>query len=83
MNGMCTTLAFLIQTRTGAFQNFFTKHPANDLWQGICCVSRIHVHLILSYLLRLCRQQAISGLTQLPADVFEGSGQVFHKFGLF
>ncbi|KAH9006339.1 beta-glucan synthesis-associated [Lactarius hatsudake] len=26
-------------------------------------------------------QQAISGVTQLPADVFEGSGQVFHTFG--
>jgi hypothetical protein len=27
------------------------------------------------------RQQAVSGLTQLPSDVFEGSGQVFHTFG--
>ena len=28
------------------------------------------------------RQQAVSGLTQLPSDIYEGSGQVFHKFGL-
>ncbi|KAF8504556.1 beta-glucan synthesis-associated [Russula emetica] len=26
-------------------------------------------------------QQAVSGLTQLPSDIFEGSGQVFHTFG--
>jgi len=26
-------------------------------------------------------QQAVSGLTQLPADIFEGSGQAFHTFG--
>ena len=32
--------------------------------------------------LSLYRQQAISGITQLPDDVFEGSGQVFHTFGL-
>jgi beta-glucan synthesis-associated protein KRE6 len=28
------------------------------------------------------RQQAVSGLTQLPADVFAGSGGNFHTFGL-
>jgi len=28
------------------------------------------------------RQQAISGLTKLPSDVFEGSGGVLHTFGL-
>jgi beta-glucanase (GH16 family) len=26
-------------------------------------------------------QQAVSGLTQLPSDIFEGSGQNFHTFG--
>jgi len=26
-------------------------------------------------------QQAISGITELPSDIFEGSGQVFHPFG--
>jgi beta-glucanase (GH16 family) len=26
-------------------------------------------------------QQAVSGLTQLPSDIFEGSGQEFHTFG--
>ncbi|KAI0002450.1 concanavalin A-like lectin/glucanase [Russula compacta] len=26
-------------------------------------------------------QQAVSGLTDLPSDIFEGSGQVFHTFG--
>lgn len=28
------------------------------------------------------RQQAVSGITELPADIFEGSGQNFHTFGL-
>lgn len=27
------------------------------------------------------RQQAVSGLTELPEDVFEGSGGNFHTFG--
>ena len=38
--------------------------------------------LCLTNFLKPRRQQAVSGLTQLPSDIFEGSGQVFHTFGL-
>lgn len=52
--------------------------------KGICCVSHnmflrpiVPHHIFESH-----RQQAVSGLTQLPSNIFEGSGQEFHTFGV-
>ena len=59
----------------------------NLLWgrllKGIRCVSQMSFHPIISHhIFEPHRQQAVSGLTQLPSDIFEGSGQQFHTFGL-
>jgi hypothetical protein len=33
-------------------------------------------------MIRRVRQQAVSCLTDLPDDMFQGSGQVFHTLGM-
>jgi len=87
-SGRCIILAFPGRTNTGMCQvyryDILLTAYFGAIFQGIRCVSCILLYSTASRLTILLsyRQQAISGLTQLPADVFEGSGGAFHTFGL-
>ena len=60
-----------------------TYDVLSHLLQGIRFVSYIPFCPIASHhILEPHRQQAVSGITELPPDVYEGSGQNFHTFGL-